>query len=188
MARFNFTKAKLSALKPAASRAYHQDARTEGLSICVLPSGERVFYVVKWHDGRKVRLRLGSYPGVSVEQARWECQKAVAKMAEGIDPQAAKQAARREDTIGGAFDFWLENAKARGVKTWGEDEKRYKRFLKGWTTRRLSTIKKSDVQSLFASVTKDNGRYAANRLLACSKPYSTARRIWGSLVPILLPV
>ena len=51
-------------------------------------------------------------------------------------------------------------------RTWPEDERQYKTFLKPWEHRKLSSIRKADVQALHAKVGEKNGRYAANRLLA----------------------
>ena len=38
-----------------------------------------------------------------------------------------------------------------------------------WASRKLSNIRKTDVQALFAKVSTENGIYAANRLLALVK-------------------
>ena len=85
-------------------------------------------------------------------------------MSEGIDVQAARHAARHEHTIKGLWEFWLEHAQAH-KRTWKEDERKYKAFLKPWAGRRLSAIHKSDVQALHTRVGKENGHYLANRLL-----------------------
>ena len=74
----------------------------------------------------------------------------------------------------------MEYAKAKPVKTLTEDERRYKRFLTPWANRRLSSIHKADVQALFSKVTTENGRYAANRLLALIKSMFHKAPIWAS--------
>ena len=168
--RFPFSKRRLEALPtPQGGRVYWYDTQAAGLAICVMPSGAKSFYVVKFYDGAKKRISLGKFPEVTVENARTSARELVGEIAKGNDPHAVRLAKCHEQTIDGLFAFWLENAKARGVKTWGEDENRYKRFLKPWGNRKLSAIKKSDVAALFAKVTTENGRYAANRLLALVK-------------------
>jgi integrase len=168
--KLNFTKQRLAALKPQKARIYYQDDRTEGLSVCVTPAGAKIFYVVKWHDGHKVRLRLGAFPALSVEDARRGCQKAVAKMAEGIDPQAARQAARHEQTINGLWEHWLEYANGhKKPRSVAEDERQYKVFLKPWASRKLSVIHQSEVRALHTRIGTENGTYAANRVLALVK-------------------
>jgi integrase len=165
--RFAFTKRKLEALAPSADgkRTYCQDTSTEGLNLCVTPSGTRTFYLVRWFQGRKVRVPLARFPGMSVEEARKSCRALVTKMAAGVDVQAVRQSARHEQTVSGLWDFWLEHAKSR-KRSWKEDVRMYEKFLKPWAGRRLSTIRKPDVQALFAKIGKDSGPYQANRVLA----------------------
>ena len=165
--RFPFTKTKLEALPaPVGGRVYHRDNKTEGLTVCVTPAGTKTFYVYKWANGRPVRIPLGRFPTMSIEQARKACQVIVGEVGKGNDPQAARQAARHEQTIAGLFAFWLDSHAKLRNKGWPEDERRFNRFLKPWANRKLSSIKKTDVQSLFTRVGQENGRYAANRLLA----------------------
>jgi integrase len=168
--RFPFTKRKLEALAPPdKQRVYFQDEGSEGLNLCVTAGGARTFYLVKKFQGRTIRVALGKFPTMSVEQARKACRALVAKMSEGIDVQAARQAQRHEQTVQGLWEFWQADAKQRGVRTVGEDERRYARFLGPWAGRRLSAIHKSDVQAVFAKVSVENGIYAANRLLTLVK-------------------
>ncbi len=192
--KFGFTKRRLAALTPPTDgkRAYYLD-ETEGLTLCVTPSGTKTFYLVRWFQGRAVRVPLGKFPAMSVEDARKACLALLAKMSQGIDVQAARQAARHEQTVKGLWEFWRKGAeqgtgRKRGpVKTLKEDEQRYKRFLATWANRRLSSIKRTDIQSLFAKVSTENGTYAANRLLALVKSMFHRALTWASPVPILPP-
>ena len=79
---------------------------------------------------------------------------------------ASRRAAREEPTLANLFSYWLETHAKQHKRTWAEDERQYNVFLKPWANRKLSTIRKADVQSLHAKVGTKNGRYAANRLLA----------------------
>ena len=165
-----FTKRTMAALPtPKHGRAYYRDKRTQGLMLCVTATGNRTFYFRKRSGGDVSRIPLGRFPGMTVENARKAAQAYVGQIANGVTPAVARQAAKHEQTIDGLFTYWLDNAKSRGVKTSSADEARYDRFLKPWSKRKLSTIHKSDVQSLFARVTNENGRSAANRLLALVK-------------------
>jgi integrase len=103
---------------------------------------------------------------MTVEQARRACQIKSGDAAEGKDLQAARQAARHEHTAAGLFSYWLETHAKQHKRTWQEDQRQYNTFLKPWANRKLSLIKKTEVQALHARVGEQNGRYAANRLLA----------------------
>ena len=168
--KFPFTKRRLAALAEAddGKRVYFSDTGSEGLFLCVSKSG-KTFYLYRWFQGRPVRVPLGKFPTMSVEEARKACLALVAKMSAGTDVQAARQAARHEQTIKGLWTYWQADARQRGVKTLTEDERRYKRFLTAWANRRLSAVHKADVQALFANTTAENGIYSANRLLALVK-------------------
>ena len=164
--RVPFTKTRLVALPaPQDRRVYYHDSKTEALTLCVTPAGTKTFYLYKWASGRPTRVPLGRFPGMSIEQARKQAQVIVAEIAKGNDPQAARQAARHEQTVGGLWAFWLEHAKARGVKSWAEYERQYNVFLKPWAGRKLSAVRKADVQALHARIGRENGHYAANRVL-----------------------
>jgi len=163
--KFAFTKRRLECLRVAPARVYYQDEGAEGLRLCVTPKGVKTFYLVKKFQGRKVRVPLGRFPTMSVEQARNACRALVTKLAAGVDVQGARQAARHEATVGGLWDLWLQHAKSR-KRSWREDERQYKKFLQPWAARRLSAIKKADVAHLHARVGADSGPYQANRLLA----------------------
>ena len=169
--KFAFTKTRIEALPvPERGRRYYRDSKTEGLAICITPSDRRTFYFDKWDSGGHARfpLKQGRFPGMSVEMARKQVQAIVGNAADGVDIRAARMAARHEQTMAGLWLFWLEHAKTRKA-SWKEDERQYDAFLKPWAGRKLSAIKKSDVQGLHAKVGAKNGPYAANRMLALLK-------------------
>ena len=152
---------RLSA-RPQDKRVYYQDDSAEGLNLCITPAGAKTFYLVKKFQGRKVRVPIGRFPTLSVEEARKACREIIAG---GIDVYLARrQSARHEHTLNGLWEHWLDYAKAH-KKTWPEDERKYNAFLTPWANRRLSAIHKADVQALHTRVGKENGPYLANRLL-----------------------
>ncbi|MGD0898890.1 MAG: tyrosine-type recombinase/integrase [Thermoguttaceae bacterium] len=164
--RFPFTKTRLEALAvPTSGRAVYYDTKTPGLILRITETGQRSFCFYRKVKGRPLRMLLGRFPQMTVENARKACEAASGSVAAGKDPLAERRAARHEQTFGGLFAFWLEHAKSR-KRTWKEDERQYKVFLKPWANRRLSAIKRTDIQALHARVGEKNGIYAANRLLA----------------------
>jgi integrase len=164
--RFAFTKRGIAALRvPKGSRRYCYDTKTEGLAICVSPSGVRTFYLYKWLNAKPVRIPLGKWPTLSVQNARDACLKLLGMHANGVDIHAARHAVRHEQTVGGLLGFWIERAKGH-KKTWKDDQTLYDRFLAPWATRRLSSIKKADVAALHAKIGTQNGHYQANRVLS----------------------
>jgi integrase len=164
--RLAFTVARLERLQPPErGRVYHHDTGCPGLCLCVTAAGAKVFYVYAWHDGRPAQIRIAGFPALNVEQARERARDILAKLAAGIDVQAVRNARREEATVETLWKHWEAVAKPR-KRSWPEDERQYKTFVKPWANRRLSSIKKADVQALHAKVGRENGFYAANRLLA----------------------
>ncbi len=161
-----FTKAALQGLPvPAEGRVYYHDERTAGLCLAVTATGTRTFYVYKWHD-RPVRIRLGRWPVTSIDQARKLAEAAVGDMAKGKDVAAERRDGRHAPTLGDAFAYFLEYHSKPHKRSWERDEWEYDRFLQPWASRRLTTIKRADVQALHARIGQDSGHYAANRLLS----------------------
>ncbi|NQT15222.1 MAG: site-specific integrase [Planctomycetes bacterium] len=164
--RFPFRKTKLQNLPVPSKRTYYHDATVPGLALCITPAGTRTFYLYKWAAGRPVKMPLGRFPDVTVEQARKKARKLVGAIADGVDPTEARREARGEATLEALFLHWMEVYSRPHKKTAWQDEWQYKRFLTRWAGRRLSAIKKADVQALHSRVGRENGHYAANRLLA----------------------
>jgi hypothetical protein len=92
------TKRAVDAAEPRATRWLLFDGLVHGFALKVEPSGAKVWVVQKSQRGRSVRVTLGRYPDLTVEQARREAQEIVAKVVRGGDPTAEKRteiAARR---------------------------------------------------------------------------------------------
>ena len=149
--RFPFTKTKLAGLPvPTAGRSVYYDAQTPALTLRITEKGQRSFYFYRKVKGRPIRHLLGKFPEMSVEKARNACQATSGAVAQGKDPQAERREARHEQTVGGLFAFWLDTHAKQHKRTWAEDERQYNTLLKPWANRRLSTIRKADVQALHA--------------------------------------
>jgi len=162
-----FTEARLAALKPpAAGRVYLYDAKTSGLAVCVTAKGRKTFYLYRRIGGRPVRVLIGRYPALAVEQARREARKMLGQIAQGLDPQARKRAARGEMTFGALFADFLERHAKPHKRSWQADQEQYDRYLKPLAGRKVSALTQADVQRLHAHIGKDHGPYSANRALA----------------------
>jgi integrase len=154
---------------PETGRVYHYDEMAPGLALCVTAAGTRTFYLYRKVNRRPIRVKIGGFPELTVKQARDLASKLNVAIAAGHDPQEAKQARRREATFGELFQHWLEIHAKPYLKTWSEWDGIRNRYLSEWENRRLSAIKKTDVQALHARLGDKNGHYAANRTLSLIK-------------------
>ncbi|PAU51767.1 hypothetical protein BZL42_24785 [Pseudomonas indica] len=68
----------------------------DGLSLFVGANGAKHWYFrFSWHGGKQSRISFGTYPDVSLKQARQLRDEARALVAQGIDPRQHKQQSRR---------------------------------------------------------------------------------------------
>jgi integrase len=165
---FSFTEPKIRELiAPATGRAYHKDEKFPGLQICVTESGTKTYYFVKRIAGKPTRIRLGNANGLTVEAARNAAAAITGDLAAGRNPQEDRRVRRQEPTLKDLWEHWKLYAEAhKRPRSFDEDKRNYKNHLARLESRRLSTIKKSDVQNLHARIGRKSGIYAANRVLA----------------------
>lgn len=88
---------KLTVTKPKQAKPQakpFQVADGDGLSILVQPSGGKLWrFRYRWH-GRQQMISLGSYPEISLAQARSLRSAAREQIANGVNPSAARQASK----------------------------------------------------------------------------------------------
>jgi len=145
------------------------DSTANGLAMLVTPNGHRAFYYARRIDGRYHRIKIGDYPDTTIEQARRQTAKLAGQVVEGKNPAEQRRAKRGEMTFADLFSHYLEHHAKPKKKTWAEDEQKYRDHLKPLHNRKLSAIRRADVQAIVTKLgtNKDNPRPgAANRLAA----------------------
>ena len=178
---FNFTKRSIDALPlpEMGKRLYVYDTKVRGLELMVTGHGSRSFKVYRKLNEKPVRVSLGKYPEMSIEQARHEAQKVITEMLKGKNPNAEKKKLRAETTFAEMFHLFMENYSKLHKKTWKADEKAVSRFLEHWFHRKLSAISKQEILNLHEKVRQENGLYQANRLLASIHTIFNKAIEWG---------
>ena len=164
--KVNFTKAVInSEVAPETGRIYLHDAKEAGLVLMITAAGRKTFQLYKKHQGRPVRVTLGTWPETTVEQARKKCREAKVELAEGRNPNDALRQERQEMTFADLFSQYMErHAKVR-KRTWQEDQNQFDRYLGAFAKKKLSAITRKDVAALHGKIGK-TAPTAANRLLA----------------------
>ncbi|MDX1945236.1 MAG: site-specific integrase [Pirellulaceae bacterium] len=178
----NFTKVGIDGLDPPeGSREYHYDEQVRGLAICVTPAGTKTFYVVRRIpslDGRPSKVefcKIGPWPTYTVEMARDEAARINGKVADGINPNDKRRAARQAPTFRAVFDEFINlptRTKAKRPKSAATVKgyrQQFELYLAPWHTRQLSTVTRPDVEKLHNELSKAHGIYTANRVLALVK-------------------
>jgi len=178
--KFNFIKKSLEALKiPTKKVAVYHDTTKHGLKLLVRPTGIKTFVLYRKIQGRPERITIGRFPDVTIEQARKQVDILNAKIASGVNPNEEKRGLRHEMTIKGLFERYLERYAKIHKRSWQEDANQFRRYLKNWENRKLSSIRKSHIQKLHTEVGTTKGHYAANRLLALLHTMFNRAIDWG---------
>lgn len=103
----------LKALRPEAKPVEFRDEGQAGLVLRLEVSGRRTFVARYTHEGRRRRYTIGAFPSIGLRAARAEARRRLADVAQGKDPQAEREAARRAATVGEGIDAWLTAAETR---------------------------------------------------------------------------
>ncbi len=178
--KIGFTKTTVESLPtPESKRAYYADEKIKGFGLSISPHGTKTFFVHRKINGVPQRMTIGHFPDVTVDQARKKAQELIGVIATGTDPQEARRASKGELTFGGLYQEYLTRHAKVHKKTWKEDERQYRVYLKGWARRKLSSIKRTDVQTEHVRIGKDHGKYQANRVLSTLKSVFNLAKDWG---------
>lgn len=93
------TKTLVEGATPRPRRYRLNDSLVPGLTLLVLPSGARTYYLRHRVDGRQRELKLGTPVELTPDQARELARAALARVRAGGDPGAERKAAREAPTI-----------------------------------------------------------------------------------------
>lgn len=174
--RFPFTKRAISTLPiPTEGRQSYYDAGQRGLMLLASGTGLRVFYFYAKIGGRPERVKLGVFPAMSVEQARTEAARVAGLKAAGVNANDNRRRDRSAPTLRDLFNEYIalptrgKAKRPRSPRTTADYKWQFDKHLTGWAERRISTIKRQDVESLHNALGAANGRFMANRLLALLK-------------------
>lgn len=178
---FNFTKKALDALvmPKTGKRFYFYDTKVRGLELMITEQGSKSFKVYRKCNGKPVRVTLGKYSEMSIENARHEAQRVITEMINGTNRNEEKKKIRAEITFGEAFAIFMERYSKVYKKSWKRDEREVSRFLSNWFKRKLSDISKQDIQCIHEDIRKESGLYQANRLFERIKVIYNKAIEWG---------
>lgn len=184
--KINFTKRSIERLQAGTSRRDVFDAKTPGLSIRLSPTGHRAFYFARRINGRYRRMKIGDFPGVTVEQARKQATKIAGEIASGNDPATDRQTRRGMLTLGELWSLYREHhAKPRcSQSTLDVDEYCYNAELEKWKSRKLDAISTAEVKRLHANIGKDREAMANKVIRLLRRLYRYAAKHYDFNEPL----
>lgn len=154
---------------------------SDGFAVRVAPSGTKAWQFIYTFNAKKRRVTLGTYPGMSLKEAKETCGKLRGCLERGVDPvewqeeqeRIATEAKRKEEqtlTVAQLVDEYVEKwAKVR-KRTWAEDHRMlHKDVVPMWGKRKAKDITRRDVLVLLDGV--------KNRITAKQKTTSHGDKI-----------
>ena len=175
------TKRVVDATVPGPSDVFVWDGEVKGFGLRVKPSGVRS-YVVQYRnmEGRSRRLTLGKHGTFTSDEARAHAKRVLAKVAEGADPVANRNALRAAATVGELLDRYVaEHVERRNRQSTAAE---VKRLVERHIRPRLGALKagsvtRQDISQLHRSIAP-TPRQANFVLSVCSKAFNLAEA-WG---------
>lgn len=178
--KFNFTKSDIEKLTPPEKGVItYFDTGFRGLKLYVTANGVKTFFVRKMVNGRDERFILGQYPDLSIQNARDKALLTLSDLANGRNPDEEKKANRAEQKLGDLFIEFMERYSKKEKKSWVYDQREIPKFYSDWFKRRLSDIKKTEIQRRHEKIRDENGLYQANRCLERIRAMYNKAIEWG---------
>lgn len=114
-----------------------------------------------------VRMTLGRFPDMTVDQARAEAQRVLSLIKSGVDPRPGAPAVAGAPTVAKLYAEWTADLRARGKadRTIADVEERRDRYLEAWKPLLLTSITRTMAREAHARITRDHGPVVANDTL-----------------------
>jgi integrase len=168
MPQHHFTARWVDALNPPASgQVDYFDTASPSVGLRIAPSGRKTWMIMYRFHGRLRRLTLGTYPALSLADARSKALTAKHTVEQGEDPAAAKQRARHAPLFSDIAEEYLAKHAKVHKKSWRDDTRLLrKEVIPQWGKRQAIDIMRRDVIALLDAIVQRGSPVQANRVLA----------------------
>ena len=150
---------------PSAKRLEVWDTVLQCFGLRVSPAGRKVWFVIVRVQGRQQRRTIGTYPAISLAEARDQARKIIRDAQLGL-LRASHEAPTL--TLGGTIPLFVQLYAKPKNRGWRETERLLGKF-QGLFAKPLAQILRSDVVRVLDQVVASGTPYRANRALAALK-------------------
>ena len=150
--------------RPTSGQVDYWDAYNAGFGFRVSAGGRRSWVLMYRHSNVKRRLTLGTYPALSLADAREQAGRALrAVQYDGADPAAHKRADRAAETFEELAQEYLERHAKREKRSWRKDlQILEKDVLPRFGKRKAKDITRRDIIAMLDNIVE---RGAPSRLI-----------------------
>src|SRR5262249_36599297 len=139
--QIKFTKQEVANLPftEKGSVVYH-DTVVKGLVVIVY-TNSKTFHVYKFVGGKPIKPKLGSFPDMTVEQARKEAAQVLGSIAKG-ERVHSKNVSKPTGvpTLGKLFERYIDEYARHHCTTWQETQKNFRRYFEVWLSTSVNQI------------------------------------------------
>ena len=154
-------------IPPARGHTYYRDVDHRYLQLRVTAAGSLSYYLIRKVRGKTHFVRLGTFPDMTVTEARQACDTGSADLLKG--KETVRREAADKMTFAELFSKYLEGHAKPHKRTWPEDVRQFDLYLKPWHSKPAKSIDREAVHTLHGRMGKRRGHYMANRTLALIK-------------------
>lgn len=188
MERKNFTESFISKLTPADSKIKRYeiyDEKIKELCCRITDKGKKSFYIRKKLNGKAVRVHLGDYPVMTVENARKTAQSNLNIMASDKNPNDEKKKLSKTTTLKVLAEKYFNNHAKIHTKprTYQENLGVYNRYLKRWDNHIVNSFTRSEIEEYIITLYKEKGKFVANSALVLLRHMFNKGNEWGLELP-----
>jgi integrase len=180
----NITKALIEATPlPEQGSISIQDTKVSGLYLRLSASGARTWNVFKWNRAhrRPMRVSIGPYPSVGVDQARSKATQIVAAIDQGRDLAAEREQRFAQPTLGELSVSYSARLKATKHRHSAYLHTLVINAFKDWLNRRVDTITQREISARHDLIAASRGPVAAARAVKALRTlFNHAERDLGS--------
>lgn len=169
MPKIKITSRWVESVEPATEypQVDYFDTKPPGFGLRVTRTGRKTWFCMYRQNGRLRRLTLGTYPTLTLADARDLAKQHLSAVVLGSDPAAEKKADRLAETFGELAILYLEKYAKVKKRSWKEDERIIEHdLLPKWKTTKAKNIRRRDVVALLDEIVARGAPIQANRVLA----------------------
>jgi integrase len=165
-----FTKVSISKMhcSKGEQEALFWDPSCRGFGMRALKSGRRTWiYQYRDEHKRTRRIALGDVSAVGLDAARQAARQHAASVTQGANPSVERKGKKNAPSVLKVIESYLPHAKTRQrARSYQETERQLLKHAAPLHHDRAETVRRSDIATLLDGVSKNSGRFAANRLRA----------------------
>lgn len=169
MPRTKFTDTVVRALRPPAEgQTVVYDATVPRFGLRLAAGGARTWVVRYKIRGRSRWFTLGTYPVLSLADARKKAKEALAKVVQGQDPATERREANEAITFGELKDQYIEKHAKSKMRSWREEERMLKKYPPAsWRDVAAKDLRRRDIRELVERIAAEGAPIMANRVRSC---------------------